>query len=201
MASGNCALVVPQPSSCLKESSVRLSHTLVTLSLAAASAAAFATRTPPLVEFSGAIGADPLTAAGGVDALNTVRGVNPGGRAWVMRKFKATVGADGSVSARGAGLLLASGEGIATRATIASVVVTLFCGPADATARKFTSAPGALDLAGNFRISGVLSEDGINAAVLPPSCDNPKMLIRSVNATTGVAGGWFAAGIPGDGDD
>lgn len=36
---------------------------------------------PPLVKFGGAIGVDPITAAGGVDVINTVRGIPPGGRA------------------------------------------------------------------------------------------------------------------------
>jgi len=63
---------------------------------------------PPLVKFGGAIGVDPLTAAGGVDVLNIVRGISPGGRAWVQRKLRATVGTDGHIDVQGAGLLLAS---------------------------------------------------------------------------------------------
>jgi len=166
-----------------------------------AAMAAQAGGTPPLVAFSGAIGVDPLTAAGGVDALNVVRGINPGGRSWVLRKFSATVGKDGSVSAKGSGLLLGSGEGIATRGSVAAVVVTLFCGPADASARRFTSPSAALDLAGNFSLKGVLSEDGVNPAVLPAACDNPQLLVRSFNTGTGAAGGWFAAGIVDTDDD
>lgn len=152
--------------------------------------------TPALVKFEGAIGVDTLTAAGGVDVLNVVRGINPGGRAWVLRKFEARVGTDGQVSAQGKGLLFASGELIATRGTVAQVVVTLFCGAANATATAFTSPPGALDLEGNFKLKGALSSDGVNAAVMPATCDNPVMLVRSFNATTGAAGNWFAAGIP-----
>jgi hypothetical protein len=174
---------------------------LPVLTLLCAFGAAAHADTPAYLRFSGAIGVDPLTAAGGVDTLNTVRGINPGGRAWVLRKFSATVGADGSISARGKGLLLSSGEGIATRATVAAVAVTLFCGTADANARRFTSPAGALDLAGDFSIKGMLSEDGLNAAVLPPTCDNPQLLVRSFNTTTGAVGGWFAAGIVGRDDD
>lgn len=175
------------------------SFSMFALSLVAV--AAHAGGTPPLVAFSGAIGVDPLTAAGGVDALNVVRGINPGGRSWVLRKFSAKVGSDGSIGAKGSGLLLGSGEGIATRGTVAAVAVTLFCGPADATARRFTSPSAALDTAGNFSIKGVLSEDGVNPAVLPAACDNPQLLVRSVNTTTGAAGGWFAAGIVETDDD
>lgn len=156
---------------------------------------------PALVGFSGAIGVDPLTAAGGVDTSNVVRGISPGGRAWVLRKFEARVGTDGQVSAQGKGLLFASGDLIATRGTVAQVVVTLFCGAANNTATAFTSPPGTLDLAGNFKIKGALSSDGVNAAVMPATCDNPALLVRSFNATTGAAGNWFAAGVPGGSDD
>ena len=151
---------------------------------------------PALVKFEGAIGVDTLTAAGGVDVLNVVRGINPGGRAWVLRKFEARVGTNGQVSAQGKGLLFASGEAIATRGAVTQVVVTLFCGAANATATAYTSPPGALDLEGNFKLKGALSSDGVNAAVMPATCDNPVMLVRSFAAATSTAGNWFAAGIP-----
>lgn len=169
--------------------------------LAAASLPTVAADAPPYLKFEGAIGADTLSAAGGVDVLNVVRGINPGGRAWVMRKLKATVSASGAIEVRGSGLLLASGEGIATRGAVAAVAATLFCGAANNTARAFTSPPAALDAFGNFRLKGTLSEDGINAAVLPPTCDNPQLLIRAANATTGVPGAWFAAGTLAPADD
>jgi len=151
-----------------------------------------------LLRFEGAIGVDPLSAAGGADALNVVRGVNPGGRAWVIRKLQARIGPEGSISARGAGLLLASGDVIGTRGTIAQVVATLACGPASAAATLFHSSPAALDAAGNFRIDGTLSSDGVNAAVLPAVCDNPVLLIRAF--ANNAPGAWFAAGIPADDD-
>ncbi len=182
---------------------MRTFNTLVGLALTVTLGSALAHKgdPAPLVSFSGAIGVDPLTAAGGVDVVNTVRGIAPGGRAWVLRKLSARVGADGSIKASGRGLLFSSGELIATRGTVAAVAATLTCGAADATARKFTSPSAPLDLAGNFSIKGVLSEDGINPAVMPASCDNPVLLIRSFNTTTGAAGNWFAAGIPGTDDD
>ena len=182
-----------------------LSLMALTVAAATGNAVAHSKPPPPLVSFSGAIGVDPLTAAGvgpgATDVVNVVRGINPGGRAWVLRRLRADVGTDGSISAKGIGLLFASGDLIATRGTIAQVVATLACGAADASARRFTSPPAALDSAGNFRIEGALSEDGSNPAVMPATCDNPVLLIRAVNATTGAAGGWFAAGIPGDSDD
>ncbi|MDH5540055.1 MAG: hypothetical protein OEY03_11695, partial [Rhizobacter sp.] len=123
------------------------------------------------------------------------------GRAWVIRKLQATVGADGVINAKGTGLLFSSGDVIGTRGTVASVAATLACGAASASASLFTSAPVPLDLAGNFRIKGALSHDGVNAAVMPATCENPVLLIRGANATTGAVGGWFAAGIPGTDDD
>ncbi|MBX3603671.1 MAG: hypothetical protein KF788_00290 [Piscinibacter sp.] len=161
-----------------------------------ASLALPAAASPPLLRFDGAIGVDPLTAAGGVDTLNTVRGIAPGGRAWVLREFSATVTRRGEITARGRGLLFTSGEAIATRGGVASVALTLACGAADASATKYSSPIVALDAAGNFQVRGALSEDGVNDAVLPDSCDNPVLLVRAANATTGVLGGWFAAGIP-----
>jgi hypothetical protein len=157
-------------------------------------ASAHATNFRPLVRFDGAIGTDPLTASGTADVLNVVRGVNPAGRAWTVRKFSATIRKDGAISARGNGLLLASGDVIGTRAGVAQVVATLFCGAANGAAAAFTSPPGAMDTAGNFHISGTLSQDGLNPAVLPAICDNPALLIRAVGAN-GVAGTWLAAGI------
>jgi hypothetical protein len=172
---------------------------VVALAASSAVALAHADSSNTLVRFEGAIGVDPLTAANGSDALNIVRGVNPGGRAWVIRQLHASIGTDGRISVRGAGLLLASGDVIGTRAGIAQVIATLACGPASAAATLFHSPPAALDTAGNFRISGALTQDGVNAAVLPATCDNPALLIRAVTAT-GTPGVWFAAGIVGDGD-
>lgn len=167
----------------------------IALSTAAAGAAPGA-----LFSFSGAIGVDPLTAAGGADQLNVVRGISPGGRAWVIRKFSATVNDDASIVARGKGLLLSSGDAIATRGAVTHVAATLTCGPADATAARFSSGAFPLDFAGNFTIRGFLTADGVNAAVLPVPCENPQLLVRAANPVTGAPGGWFAVGILGDDD-
>ncbi|MGB3430048.1 MAG: hypothetical protein WBA53_17935 [Burkholderiaceae bacterium] len=174
---------------------VRLS--LMVLGLVAATASVSAPKAPVLLKFHGAIGVDPLTAAGGVDTLNVVRGVNPGGRAWVMRDLKASVRTDGNITVQGFGLLFASGDLIATRGPVTHVSATLACGPADASAIKFASPGAPLDTNGNFRIDGVLTL-GANAAVLPPVCENPALLIRAFNPTTFTQGGWFAVGIPDD---
>jgi hypothetical protein len=170
------------------------SRFLLPMSLALAAAGASAGPASVVLKFNGAIGVDPLTAAGGADVSNVVRGVSPGGRAWVIRKLDAAVFSDATVEIRGKGLLLSSGDVIATRGPVTHVAATLACGAADATALKVSTAPAELNAAGNFIIRGPLM-DGVNAAVLPASCDNPQLLIRAANPTTGAVGGWFAAGI------
>jgi hypothetical protein len=165
----------------------------LTVTLAATAAVAGPDRVP-LLKFKGAIGVDPITANGAADASNVVRGVNPGGRAWVIRKLDAAIYSDATVSIRGKRLLFSSGDVIATRGPVTHVAATLACGPADATAAKYTTAPFELDAAGDFNFRGALL-DGVNTAVLPAVCENPQLLIRGANPTTGVAGGWFAAGI------
>ena len=151
-----------------------------------------------LVKFEGAIGADPLAAVGTAQQPNIVRGISPGGRAWVLRRLSAAVSKSGHIFARGSGLLLATGDVIGTVGPVTQVAATLACGPA-ATPTLFSSAPAPLDAAGNFRIDSVLTQDGVNPAVLPPTCDSPALLIRNVGAN-GAPGAWFAAGIP-DVDD
>jgi hypothetical protein len=171
----------------------------ITLTALALSAAAFAhPDSKTLVKFEGAIGADPLAAVGTAQQPNLVRGISPGGRQWVLRRLSAAVSKSGHLFARGSGLLLATGDVIGTVGPVTQVAATLACGPA-ATATLFNSAAAPLDAAGNFRIDSVLTQDGVNPAVLPPTCDNPVLLIRSVGAT-GAPGAWFAAGIP-DVDD
>ena len=167
----------------------------ITLAALTLSALAFAhPQSKTLVKFEGAIGADPLAAVGTAQQPNIVRGISPGGRAWVLRRLDAAVGKSGHIFARGSGLLLATGDVIGTVGPVTQVAATLACGPA-ATPMLFSSAAAPLDAAGNFRIDSVLTQDGVNPAVLPPTCDNPVLLIRSVGAT-GAPGAWFAAGIP-----
>ena len=177
------------------------SKRLIPIVLLAMSAGVLAhTSSRTLVRFDGAIGTDPLTASNGVDVPNIVRGVSPAGRAWVLRELRVSIGKNGSIHGRASGLLLASGDVIGTRAGVTQVLATLACGAANASAALFHSAPAALDTAGNFHLSGTLTQDGVNPAVLPPTCDNPALLIRTVGAN-GVAGAWLAAGIPDERED
>lgn len=186
---------------------MRQSLAVLAACLVAASASAADGPSKLLIRFDGALPMDPSTAtlstAGVVGVVpNVVRGVTPGGRPWVLRKFDASIGRDGSIKARGKGLLISSGDPIGTRGAVALVGATLFCGAADATATRFSTLAGsALDTFGNFEIRGKLSTDGINTAVMPDTCTNPVLLVRSYSATTNTLGAWFAAGIPSDGDD
>jgi hypothetical protein len=137
--------------------------------------APFASAESSLARFEGGIGSQPLAANG---AVNTVLGVNPGGRPWVIARLSADVKTDGRISVDGRGLLLAGGNGIGTTGN-QSVRARLFCGGV-----AYDSDLVALDPAGDFRIEGELSD-------VPPSpCASPVLLI--VNAS----GAWFAAGIP-----
>jgi hypothetical protein len=167
----------------MKKKTIVVSALTLLLGLAGASALAAGN----LLKFDGWIGMDPVAGiANGAPVLNVVRGVNPGGRAWVIRRLKVEVKDDGQISAKGEGLLLGGGDGIGTRGAVENVAATLFCG-AVATAVAHSSGPAALDANGDFEIRGVLDRT-------PPNpCVSPVLLIR--NFANGQPGAWFAAGI------
>ena len=158
------------------------------LAVLAALVAGSAHASDPLVQFSGAIGVDPVAgidAATGAPVANTVLGVPPGGRGWILRKLRAEIDPDGSISAKGSGLLFTGGNAIGTRGGVTQVFATLFCSGV-----AHNSPLADLDLAGNFVIKGRLG-------TLPPSpCLSPVLLIRNAGGTQP----WFAAGIPGADD-
>lgn len=132
-----------------------------------------------LVKFDGGIGSIPLRAGG---LPNDARGVNPGGRPWVIERLGAEVKRDGRISVDGRGLLLGGGDNIG-RTGGQSVHARLFCGTV-----AHNSETVALDPDGDFRIDGVLTP------VPPETCDNAALLI--VSGASGGPGNWFAAGIP-----
>lgn len=141
-----------------------------------------------IVRFSRGIGVDPVAGIADVEGkpvpvINTVLGVPPGLRPWVIRKLRASFYADGSVSVRGAGLLFSGGNAIGTPGPVKQVKATLFCGGVG-----YDSAPGDLDAQGDFVIKGQM------LATPPNPCAAPVLLIRS------LTGAWFAAGIVGDED-
>lgn len=162
---------------------MRNKSVMLAASFAAGLVASPAIASDTLVKFDRSFGVTPTAFAGGVAVANDVSGIPPGGRPWVIHKLRATVKQDGSIKAKGEGLLLAGGGGIGTRAAITQVIATLLCGGA-----QFSSAAADLDTAGDFEIRGQLTP-------LPPNpCINPVLLIR--NAGTGNA--WFAAGLADD---
>jgi len=130
-----------------------------------------------LVRFDGGIGSIPVRSGGGP---NDVRGVNPGGRPWVIADLSADVTVDGSIRVDGEGLLLGGGNNIGTPSIPRQVFASLFCGSDDA----HDSGDVPLEPNGDFRIDDVLDP------VPPDPCDNPVLLIRSSGS-----GSWFAAGI------
>jgi hypothetical protein len=158
----------------------------IALAALAALAAGTAQASDPLVQFNGAIGVDPVAGiANGAPVANTVLGVPPGGRGWILRKMRAEVDPDGSISAKGSGLLFSGGDAIGTRGGVTQVFATLFCSGV-----AHHSPFAELDLAGNFVIKGKLG-------TVPPSpCLAPVLLIRNAAGTQA----WFAAGIPGGED-
>ena len=147
-----------------------------------------------VAEFDGGIGSQPLRAEG---LTNDVRGVDPGGRPWEIRRLKATVRNDRrkgpTIVVRGEGLILGGGNSIGTAAAPREVAATLFCGTDEA----FNSASVQTTPSGDFVIKSPLASETGNMA-LPEPCGTPAapaiLLIR--NAPGGVPGAWFAAGIP-----
>ncbi len=145
-----------------------------------------------LARFEGGIGVIPVAnGAGPVNPdgtfpnvkLNIVRGVFPGAGPWRIGDLSADVEADGRITVRGRGLLLASGNSIGQNAN-QRVLATLICEATPPFVERNTSRAGVpLEADGDFRIDDTLSP-------APSDCASPVLLIRN---TGGV---WFAAGIP-----
>ena len=159
-----------------------------------------------IVRFHGAIGSQPFANVGGLPAPNDVLGIAPGGRPWELRKLRASVATDGTLRAKGTGLLLGGGGNIGRPAIPRNIQATLFCGTG-ATPPSWNSGAVALDENGDFSSHGPLTAVGATTPVLPPNpCVAPILLIRnSTSATTPgglpTPGPWFAAGIVASGND
>lgn len=140
-----------------------------------------------LASFDGGIGVTPAVLTivddNNVFSLNDVFGVPPGGRPWVIKDLQAEVKTDGTISATGLGLVFAGGNAIGRAGPVTHVAATLFC---DGQPHHSPAVP--LEPNGDFEINGPLTP------APPAPCINPTLLIR--NASTGVPGAWFAAGIP-----
>jgi len=166
---------------------------MIAATLAIGFAAGQVSASETLVKFEGAVGVHPVagnSAAGVATLVNTVRGIAPGGRPWGIHKLKATIKRDGSIRVNGEGLVLAGTDNAGSRGGVRQVVATLFCG----SNVPFTSPPADLSVDGDFHIRGQL--DGVLPSVCGDDTTPPTLLIR--NFANGAAGGWFAAGIPGD---
>jgi hypothetical protein len=167
---------------------------VMALGITAGAFAAPAMAAGPLVRFDGGIGVDPVAGiAAGAPVLNTVHGVPPGGRPWVIATLKATVKEDGSISVRGRGLVLAGSDAIGTVGGIKFVAASLFCGT-----QEFDSGAVPISANGDFEIGG-----SVGTAPPNPCGTPPVLLIRNAtgaNGTAGAPGAWFAAGIPGNDD-
>lgn len=171
---------------------MKLGSIAVALGVAAGILTAPAMAAETTLRFNKGIGVDPVAGiANGAPVLNVVKGINPGGRPWAISKLKVRIKEDGSISAKGEGLVFTATDAIGTAGAVTQVGVSLFCGPDPL--NRFDSAPVPLDINGNFRIEGSLT-------VAPPSpCLSPLLLVR--NANGGVLGAWFAASVPGDESD
>jgi hypothetical protein len=163
-------------------------------------------KNPSIVQFNGAIGSQPFANVGGVAVANDVLGIAPGGRPWELRKLRASVDVNGVLRLAGKGLLLGGGNNIGRPANPRSIQATLFCNEGG-TNLAWNSAAAELDAQGNFSINGLLTPVAPNLLTAPPyPCNLPILLIRNSTAATTpggspVPGPWFAAGIPGGGDD
>ena len=136
-----------------------------------------------LARFDGGIGSIPLRSGG---RTNDVRGIDPGGRPWVISDLEAEVETNGDIKVEGEGLLLGGGGGVGTTGrppeNPREVFATLLCENAEDVEHNSVDVP--VEANGDFRIDDVLDP------VPPNPCDNPVLLIRSSGS-----GSWFAAGI------
>jgi hypothetical protein len=142
-----------------------------------------------LVRFKGGIGVIPVSSGVGTAATadivnrNIVRTVQPPGQIWRIADLRADVKADGHITVRGKGLLLAGGNGIGGVAN-QKVFATLICeATAPFTLRNTNTAGVPLEPNGDFRIDDVLDPAPTSG------CASPVLLIRN------TGGAWFAAGI------
>jgi hypothetical protein len=142
-----------------------------------------------IVRFKGGIGVIPISnvVTDGTITVNRniVRGVNPAGQIWTIKKLEAQVETNGDIKVEGEGLVLAGGNSIG-RATGQRVFATLICEAAAPFTERNTDPAGVpLSPNGDFRIDDVLTPLPLS------SCDSPVLLIRNASNRA-----WFAAGIP-----
>jgi hypothetical protein len=148
-----------------------------------------------LARFEGGIGVIPVSSAAGVQNAdgtfpnvnrNVVRGVNPAGQIWVIRKLEAEVKTTGEIKVEGEGLVLGGGNNVG-RATGQRVFATLIYEAAAPFTERNSNLTGVpLAANGDFEIDDVLTP------APPIPCASPMLLIRSAAVGNN---NWFAAGI------
>src|SRR5215475_888108 len=118
----------------------------------------FAVADESLAKFKGGIGVIPVSSGVGTAATaevvnrNIVRGVQPAGQIWVIRKLEAEVKTDGEIKVEGKGLVLGGGNNVG-RATGQSVFATLICEAAAPFTEHNSNLNGVpLEANGDFRI-------------------------------------------------
>ena len=145
-----------------------------------------------LARFEGGIGVHPVGSLVGPQnpdgsfqnvSQNIVRGVRPAGGAWRIDDLKATVDADGRITVRGRGLVLAGGDRIGQSLQLA-IRATLICEATTPFVEHTTAEQTQLDVNGDFRLDDQLFP-------VPTECASPVLLIRSAGNGT-----WLAAGLP-----
>jgi hypothetical protein len=144
-----------------------------------------------LAKFDGGIGTSPVGSLLGANpdgsfqnvTQNVVRGVKPAGGAWRIADLNAHVEANGRITVKGRGLVLAGGDRIGQSLQL-SVGATLICEAAAPFVEHVTATSTKLDINGDFRIDDDLLP-------VPTECASPVLLIRSNGD-----GPWLAAGVP-----
>jgi hypothetical protein len=144
-----------------------------------------------LVRFEGGIGVIPVSSGMGTGGTaevvnrNIVRGVQPAGQIWVIRKLEAKVTTSGDIEVEGEGLVLGGGNNVG-RAMGQRVFATLICGAAAPFTEHSSDMEEGVPLAanGDFEIDDELKPRP------PADCASPVLLIRNIANSS-----WFAAGI------
>jgi len=109
------------------------------------------------LKFKGGIGVIPVSSVINCPALpapcvtgspvtvnrNIVRGVSPAGQIWVIADLDAKVSANGKITVKGKGLILAGGDN-AGRAPAVSVLATLICQPTPPFTQSSTASAGVM---------------------------------------------------------
>jgi hypothetical protein len=141
-----------------------------------------------LARFDAGFGSQPFALVSGALAANRAHAIDPGGLPWAISKLKAVVRADGRISVRGEGLVLAGGNAVGTAGGVVQVTAAFFCGE-----NRFESPAVPLSRGGDFQIK----REQLSPA-LPSVCEAPTLLIRIFRNE--ASANWIAGGTLQDAD-